>query len=50
MLIRGSNMKKLKEVIEVENEGLVSLLGNRVEIWCDCYIYVGTLIGVTLMI
>ena len=43
----GENkMKKLIEVQEVENEGLESLLGEYVTIWCECYIYAGKLIGV----
>jgi len=37
-------MKKLIE--QVEGEGLESLLGEMVEIWCECYIYHGKLIGV----
>lgn len=39
-------MKKLKEVIEVENEGLVSLLGTDVMIFAMSYIYAGKLTGV----
>jgi len=39
-------MKKLKEIVEVENEGLVALLGKKVTIWCCRYIYAGTLAGV----
>ena len=39
-------MKKLAEVIEVENEGLVSLLGQIVTIYCLNYIYTGELEGV----
>lgn len=34
------------EVIEVENEGLISLLGQQVEIRCNVYIYAGILVGV----
>lgn len=34
------------EVIEVENEGFVSLLGQQVEIRCNVYIYAGVLVGV----
>lgn len=34
------------EVIEVENEGMISLLGKQVEIRCNVYIYAGTLVGV----
>ncbi len=33
-------------VSEVENEGLVALLGKRVTLYCATYIYVGTLVGV----
>lgn len=39
-------MKKLVEVQEVENEGLVSLLGETVEICCCRYIYHGKLVGI----
>lgn len=34
------------EVIEVENEGMISLLGQQVEIRCNVYIYAGILVGV----
>lgn len=34
------------EVVEVENEGFISLLGQQVEIRCNVYIYAGTLVGV----
>lgn len=34
------------EVIEVENEGFISLLGKQVEIRCNVYIYAGILVGV----
>ena len=34
------------KVIEVDNEGFSSLLGQQVEIRCNVYIYAGTLIGV----
>ena len=37
-------MKKLVE--EVSGEGLESLLGENVTIWCECYIYAGKLVGV----
>ena len=37
-------MKKIVE--EVEGEGLVSLLGKRVTLFCVNYIYTGTLTGV----
>jgi hypothetical protein len=39
-------MKKLVNVEEVEGEGLVGLLGERVMVWCMNYIYTGTLKGV----
>ena len=34
------------KLVEVENEGLVSLLGKQVEIRCNVYIYTGILLGV----
>jgi len=34
------------EVIEVENEGLNSLLGETVTFFCAIYIYTGKLVGV----
>lgn len=34
------------KLVEVPNEGLVSLLGKQVEIRCNVYIYAGILIGV----
>ena len=37
-------MKKL--IVEDENEGLLSLLGERVTLMCGCYFYTGKLIGV----
>ena len=37
-------MKKL--VQEVENEGLIKLMGKKVTFFCLNYIYTGTLIGV----
>ena len=39
-------MKKLVEVQEVENEGLISLLGEQVILFCLNYFYAGKLIGV----
>jgi homoserine acetyltransferase len=37
----------MKKIIEqVDNEGLESLLGKKVELWCLNYIYYGTLTGV----
>lgn len=37
-------MKKIVE--EVDGEGLESLLGEEITVWCECYIYSGKLIGV----
>jgi hypothetical protein len=34
------------KVIEVEDEGMISLLGKQVEIRCNVYIYTGILLGV----
>lgn len=31
---------------EVENEGLLSMMGKRVTLFCGVYIYTGTLVGV----
>ncbi len=39
-------MKQLKEVIEVENEGMIALLNKQVLIICNNYFYYGKLIGV----
>ena len=39
-------MKKLVEVTEVEGEGLVALMGERVTLFCMNYIYTGKLVGV----
>ena len=40
-------MKKLPtQLIEVENEGFISLLGKQVEVRCNVYIYTGILEGV----
>jgi len=39
-------MKKMVNVTEVENEGLVKLMGERVTFFCLNYIYVGELVGV----
>lgn len=33
-------------LVEVENEGFISLLGKQVEIRCNVYIYTGILVGV----
>lgn len=39
-------MKKLVNVQEVEGEGLVALLGEKVILFCMNYFYAGTLVGV----
>ena len=39
-------MKKLVSVTEVEGEGLIALLGERVTLFCLNYIYTGKLTGV----
>ena len=39
-------MKKLVQVTEVEGEGLMGLMGQRVTLFCLNYIYTGTLVGV----
>ena len=39
-------MKKLVTIQEVEGEGLSSLLGQRITLFCVNYIYTGKLIGV----
>ena len=39
-------MKKIVSVQEVEGEGLVGLMGNRVTLFCLNYIYTGKLTGV----
>lgn len=39
-------MKKIVSVTEVEGEGLVKLLGERVTLFCMNYIYTGKLAGV----
>ena len=37
----------MKKIIEVtETEGLEKLLGEKVQLWCECYIYSGYLKGV----
>lgn len=36
-------MKRLVE--QVDEEGLESLLGEHVTVWCECYIYAGKLVG-----
>ena len=39
-------MKKLVNVTEVDGEGLVKLMGERVTLFCMNYIYTGKLVGV----
>lgn len=39
-------MKKLVQVQEVEGEGLVGLMGQRITLFCMNYIYTGLLVGV----
>lgn len=39
-------MKQLVKVEEVENEGLISLMGSRVLLMCAGYFYEGKLVGV----
>lgn len=39
-------MKQLVQVKEVEGEGLVGLMGQRVTLFCAAYIYTGKLVGV----
>lgn len=39
-------MTKLVETIQVDNEGLLALLGQRVLLMCSNYFYLGKLIGV----
>lgn len=39
-------MKKLVNVQEVEGEGLVGLMGERITLFCANYIYTGKLTGV----
>lgn len=39
-------MKKVMNVVEVDGEGLVSLLGENVMLFCMNYIYAGMLAGV----
>jgi hypothetical protein len=39
-------MKKLVNVQEVEGEGMVGLMGERVTLFCANYIYTGKLVGV----
>jgi hypothetical protein len=37
----------MKRIVETtEDTGLMALLGERVALWCECYIYAGILRGV----
>jgi len=40
-------MTKLVQVQEIENEGILKLMGKRVTFFCLNYIYVGELIGIS---
>ena len=39
-------MKKLVQTVEVEGEGLVALLGEKILLMCSNYFYSGKLVGV----
>ena len=39
-------MKVLQNVVEVNEEGFLALIGKNVEIYCGVYIYAGKLVGV----
>jgi hypothetical protein len=39
-------MKKFVQTVEVEGEGLLALMGERVTLFCERYIYTGKLTGV----
>ena len=36
----------MKKIVEVENEGMMALLGERITVYCINYIYTGVLDGV----
>lgn len=36
----------MKKLVEVSGEGLESLLGEKIQVWCNRYIYAGVLAGV----
>lgn len=36
----------MKKIVDVENEGMVKLLGKRITLYCANYIYTGVLEGV----
>ncbi len=39
-------MKVVTNISEVEDEGMLALIGENVEIFCGIYIYAGMLVGV----
>jgi hypothetical protein len=39
-------MKKIMNVVEVEEEGYLALIGKRITLFCMNYIYTGDLVGV----
>ena len=39
-------MKVVVKEVESKDEGLSGLLGQQVAVWCNTYIYAGTLVGV----
>jgi hypothetical protein len=39
-------VKKIVNVTEVEGEGMIGLMGERITVWCMNYIYTGKLTGV----
>ena len=43
--IGSKGMRKIVE--EVDNEGLIKLIGETVTLWCMNYIYTGKLVGVS---
>lgn len=50
-LIKGRKVTKVvtetpDKIEEVDNEGLMALMGKQVLLFCDTYIYTGTLMGV----
>ena len=40
------DMKKIVEVTEVDGEGMIGLMGQRVTLFCANYFYTGKLVGV----
>lgn len=39
-------MKILQNIVDVQEEGMIALIGQNVEIFCGIYIYAGKLVGV----